>query len=115
MPSRTLEDKVEDLTKLTARLEVWVDNLVEQTGILSRDVREQNTALAALQQQLTDLLRLRDQLREIEDLKRSMAVLQHIVEDLKKTKEEWGRRFWTLLGPLLGAVVGVLLGYYLRQ
>jgi hypothetical protein len=37
------------------------------------------------------------------------------VDDLKKTKEEWGRRLWAMLGPILGAMIGVLLGYYLRK
>jgi hypothetical protein len=49
------------------------------------------------------------------DLTTKVAVLERAVEKLEKTKEEWGRRMWAMAGPIVGALVGVLLGYFLRR
>ncbi len=49
------------------------------------------------------------------DLERHFALLDHKVEELRKGKEEWGRRAWAVVGPVLGALMGVALGYLLKR
>jgi membrane protein YqaA with SNARE-associated domain len=49
------------------------------------------------------------------DLKTEVIILQRDVEKLEKTKEEWARRFWAILGPILGAIAGWALGYFSRR
>ncbi len=49
------------------------------------------------------------------DLKTEVTIVKRDIEKLEKTKEEWGRRFWAILGPVLGAVAGWALGYFSRR
>jgi hypothetical protein len=43
-----------------------------------------------------------------------VTLLEQRVEDLRHGKEEWARRLWVIVGALLSAAAGALLGYYLR-
>ena len=45
----------------------------------------------------------------------ALALLRRDVDELRQTRDEWSRRIWALAGPLLGAVVGAILGYSLRR
>jgi hypothetical protein len=44
-----------------------------------------------------------------------VALLEHQLAELRKGKEEWGRRLWAVLGPTVAALLGVLLGYFLHR
>jgi chromosome segregation ATPase len=122
MPSRTLEDKVEDLTKLAATLTEQVGNLQKEIksisidgAALGRGMADLRTNVALLERQSAEWKFIKDQLEILAALKITIALIEQNVEELKKTKEEWSRRVWALAGPILGAVVGVLLGYFLRR
>lgn len=122
MPSRTLEDKVEELTKLAATHAQQLQGLQEA---LKGSVAEHSTAAKALgelkntavrlEQQIAELVRWKAELGSLTDLRTEVTVLRREVDKLEKAKEEWGRRMWAMAGPVLGALIGVLLGYFLRK
>jgi chromosome segregation ATPase len=122
MPSRTLEDKVEELFKTVATLMSQGDNLQKETkdfttklSETNKDLAELKTRMAILERQAEEWRQIKEQLGVLTTFQISLALLERAVEELKKTKEEWSRRFWAMAGPILGAVVGVLLGYFLRR
>jgi len=94
MPSRTLENKVEDLSKLAA-------TLTEQVGNLQKEIKGSVTAqaetakvlaafrtdIALLGQQSAELKNLKEQLGALADLKISIALLERAVEELKRAKD----------------------------
>ena len=95
MASRTQGEKIDDLMRLTAALEERVNSL---KGAIDRLEGEQNRAKAELAAHATRI-----------------ALLEHHTADFRKGKEEWGRRLWTILGPILGALVGGVIGYFLKR
>ncbi len=122
MPSRTLEDRVEDLVKLAATLTEQVGNLQKELksisidgSALGRGMADLRTNVALLERQSSEWKYIKDQLEVLATLKITIALIEQNVDELRKTKEEWSRRAWALAGPILGAVVGVLLGYFLRR
>jgi hypothetical protein len=122
MPSRTLEDKVEDLTKLTAAHTEQLQNLRESLKDAGANHTKTANALndlknvvVRLEQQLVELNKWKEELGFLTDLRTDVAILRRDVDKLEKTKEEWSRRLWAMAGPIVGAVVGVLLGYFLRR
>lgn len=64
---------------------------------------------------MAELNRWRGDLPSLADLKTEVTIVKRDIEKLEKTKEEWGRRFWAILGPVLGAVAGWALGYFSRR
>jgi hypothetical protein len=122
MPSRTLEDKVEDLTKLVATHAQLLQTLQEalkgtvsehsETGKVLSDLR---TCAVRLEQQIAELSRWKAEVGSLSDLRTETAILRRDVDRLEQAKEEVGRRFWAMAGPIIGAVVGVVLGYFLKK
>src|SRR5438552_3996058 len=105
MPSRTLEDKVEELGKVSSALTEQVGTLLHAVQGLTvarsetaKELAELKTHVAVLAKEIDELKRLKEQVGALADLKINVAVLERMVDDLKKAKEEWARRFWTLLG-----------------
>lgn len=80
-----------------------------------KTVGDMNTAVAVSRQQIDELNRWKADLGPIADLKSEMALFRRDIEELRKSRDEWVRRIWAMTGPLLGAVVGAILGYYLRK
>lgn len=122
MPSRTLEDKVEELSKLVAALREQMTAIQTETtklharqGELGKEVAHLNTRMALMERQALEWGQIKEEMASLRDLKIPIAVLDRAVEELKRTKEEWSRRFWAMAGPILGAMVGVVLGYFLRR
>jgi VIT1/CCC1 family predicted Fe2+/Mn2+ transporter len=122
VPSRTLEDKVDELSKLVAVLrEQGTTNqteIIELRGKQSetgKEVADLKTRMAVLERQAMEWGEIKEEIASLRDLKIPIAILERGVEELKRTKEEWSRRFWAMAGPILGAVVGVVLGYFLRR
>ena len=122
MPIRTLEDKVEELSKLVAALREQVaatrtetKELVGKLSEMGREVADLKTRMALLERQAMEWNPIKEEIAVLRDLKIPLALLDRAVEELKRTKEEWSRRFWAMAGPILGALVGVVLGYFLRR
>ena len=84
----------------------------EQT---SKNLGDVKTSVAVVGQQIDEVNRWKLELGPIADLKSEIAILKRDIEELKKTHDEWGRRLWAMVGPLLGALVGALLTYFLRK
>jgi len=122
MPSRTLEDKVEELTKLAATHAQQLQGLQETVRAAAAEHSETARALAEVktttvrqEQHLAELNRLKGEIGSLADLNTEMKILRRDVDKLEKMKEEWGRRIWALAGPILGAAVGWALGYFSRR
>ncbi len=129
MPSRTLEDKVDDLTKLVATLtqqvrtlEAQLDGITTERADLAREVGANGRSLAVLEQQLKELRGWKDGFGSVDQLKVEQALARHDLEELKKWQEEikkqtdeWSRRIWTLISGIIIALVSLAVGYYLRS
>ncbi len=128
MPSKTLEDKVDDLTRVMASLEQQVqalkgqfDGINSEKGDLVREVASSGRLLAVIEQQLKDLRGWKDGFGSIDQLKIDLAVARNELDDLKmwqgevkKQKDEWGRRLWALISSIIVALTGWALGYFSR-
>ena len=53
------------------------------------------------------------ELNRLSDLLIRVALLEQRLNDIQQGWERWLQRLWMLLAPLVGAVVGSLLTYYL--
>jgi FtsZ-binding cell division protein ZapB len=72
--------------------------------------------LVALQGQVNGIEAVQNTLSDsVVDVKTKLALLDRQLVDLKQGKEEWGRRLWAVVGPILGALVGGLVGYLLHR
>lgn len=122
MPGRALGDKVEELQKavvdLTKRAD-WagsaLEELSERQEQAAAGVAELKAAFVRTEYQLAELNRFKNELAALADLKTELAIQKRDLEELKKVREEWTRRLWAMAGPILGALVGVVLGYFLRR
>jgi hypothetical protein len=95
MAGRTQAEKLDDLTRLTAILEARLESLKDTIN----EMKGEQAGFRA----------------ELATLTTRIALLEHQTADLRKGKEEWGRRLWMVLGPILGAIVGGVIGYFLRR
>src|SRR5271166_4041955 len=109
MPSRTLEDKVEELTKITAaqaqeirQVREKIDELVRAREETVKAIGELKNVTVRLDQQIVELYRWKEELGSLTDLKTELAILRRDVDKLEHTKEEWSRRLWAVAGPVLG-------------
>ena len=128
MPSKTLEDKVDDLTKLVSghveqfrALDGQLSGIVAEKAELAKELAAFGRSLVIIEQQTKDLRGWKEGFGTIDQLKIDIALLRKEIEelkkweeDVKKQKDEWGRRLWALAGPLLGAVVGWALAHFSR-
>ena len=128
MPSKTNEDKIDELTKLVSghveqfrALDGQLSGIVAEKGDLAKEVAAFGKALAVFEQQLKDLRGWKEGFGTIDQLKIDLALLRKEIEELKKwqeevkkQKDEWGKRLWALVGPLLGATVGWALAHFSR-
>lgn len=110
------------MSKLVTTLTQQVSNLhneIKAVGAGHSDtvktVIELKTNLALIGQQITQLQALSLQPDLVAAQKTQIALIERDVEDLKKAKDEWGKRIWAMAGPIFGAVIGVILGYFLRK
>ncbi len=83
-----------------------VKSLVDVMDVRLKDALEKLTRLDA-KQEATDRT-LSDYRREQD---RDFALLKQRVDDIRDSREKWVMRAWGLVGP----IIGVVLGYYLRR
>lgn len=115
MPPKTNTDKIDDLVRTVEALSTRLDELEKEAN----RTREQKEAIRS---QLSDhaikLSSMEKQVpgpRELPDIREQLAVVKSQVEDLRKDREEWGRRLWLLLPPIAAAIAGVVAGYFLKR
>jgi len=122
MPGRTQGEKLDETREVVATLAARLESLEPRVkAVLAEHAEtvkalgEFRTAVARVEQQVAELARWRGELGSVPDLRTEVALLKRDVGELQKTRGEWTRRLWAMAGPILGAVIGVLLGYYLRK
>ncbi len=94
MPSKTNEDKIDDLTKVVSghveqlrAVDGRLDVIVSEKTKLVREVAAFGKLLAVIEQQLKDLREWRDSFGTIDHLKVELALMRKETEELKKWQE----------------------------
>jgi predicted nucleic acid-binding Zn-ribbon protein len=98
MASKTNTERIDDLSSLAATLTERVDNTREDVVRLEAANTRATEALSEVSTQITRL--------------------EHQVGDLRKAAELSGKRWWSLLLVLVGAVIGgmlTILAQYLQR
>ena len=86
-----------------------MDELFRATTLLEeRQAASQNV----IEETRTDLSRLA---AEFADWMTRVAILEDRLVEERRTREEMARRLWAIIGPLVGAVVGGLVTYFLKR
>src|SRR5438046_2241301 len=94
MARKTDGEKIDELSGTVTTLVERFDNLRRELDTLTPRVLEVERTLG--------------------EFKTRVALLEHQTASLNQAQEKWGQRLWLLLAPLVGAVVGSLLTYYLH-
>lgn len=89
MPAKTNSELIRELSTAVTTLE-------ERVRTLRREGKRRDAAINRLTESLTAL-------------STRVALLEHQVGELRKTAEEGGRRLWSLLPPLVAAVIGGII------
>jgi F0F1-type ATP synthase assembly protein I len=97
MARRTIGENVDELLKVTTIHEVQLTQFEKKSEQLEIKLKDLESKLAELQRRVESELKL----------------LNHQVEDLRKTTERTGQRLWMVLAPIIsGVLVGVII-YFL--
>ena len=51
----------------------------------------------------------------VEDVRNWQSTAKQDIGELKKAQEEWGRRAWSLVVPIVTAIAGGVVGYLLKR
>ncbi len=98
----TNTERIDDLSATT-------NHLTTKIELIARESELSKTQLATLANSL-------DELKAANAIAiTKFALLERELEEQKKTREEWGRRRWALLVPIITAVLGAVLGYLLKR
>jgi hypothetical protein len=115
MEGKTPTEKVYNLGNLVFTLvqqvqglDVAVNRLMAEDSRAAQALGDVKMTVVRLEEQVGGLQRWKG---EMADLRTEVAILRREVDKLEKVKEEWGRRFWMIAAPAVGAVVGWILGY----
>src|SRR3954452_2993267 len=117
-PNQTerLNEALTLVTTLNARLDSMnavIESVTTAHSETTKTVGDSKTTIAVVKQQIDELNRWKGELGP--ELKTEIAILKRDVEELRKAKDEWGRRLWALVSPLVGAIVGAILTYFLKK
>jgi uncharacterized coiled-coil protein SlyX len=83
------------------------DSPTARINKLEQSVAVQAERLDALTQEVRRI--------NIPALLQRLAVLESQVKDLREGNQEWARRAWAIVGPIVGAIAGALLAYVFRR
>lgn len=106
MAAPTQGEKIDELSRIVHSLVTRLD------AVHAELIRESGRHEINLTRQ-TD--RHEDLARTVETVRVDAALVRRDVDDLRKTRDEWGRRLWALVGPLLGVAVGAVMTHLLRR
>ena len=123
MPSRTNEDKIEELTKLcatfTTQIEVLQGSLkgiVSDNADVQQVVSDLKTASAVVAQQISEIKAWKDSLGSFALIETRVALVEQSATDLKKWKdetrhreEEFGKKVWMIVPPVIAAILSSTL------
>jgi chromosome segregation ATPase len=119
MPSRTNEDKIEELTKLCATFTTQIEALqgalkgmVSDDADVQKAVSDLKTASAVIIQQIAEIRAWKDSLGSFAQIETRVALLEQSATDLKTWKdetkrreEEFGKKLWMIVPPVLAAIL----------
>jgi len=126
MARKSLTDKFNELSDLVATLTGQVTTLRQEVegigteqGKAGESISELRTALDSLVLQMTELKGWKDSVGSLGEIKVGIAVLKRRTDelegwkdDVKKQGEEWGRKLWMIVPPIIAGILTFLLGYY---
>lgn len=95
----TNSDRIDDLTRLAARSEALLESVEGRLSRAEEKLGQKGDEWAAAAGRADTRL----------------AVVERDVADLKARRDEWGRRLWALVGPILGVAIGAVATYLLRR
>lgn len=114
-PTERIHSLSNTVTSHEERLQFLAAKIVRLESALARttqELAESNHTVIRLEEQLAEFQRWK---AEATPVKTEVAILRRDVEKLEKVKEEWARRVWATVGPILGAAVGWVLGILSRK
>ena len=97
-------DRITAIERIVATHAYRLDISMKQADAAFLTLRE-------LQKDIADLKRITE--REIALLQREIDELKKWKEDVKKGEEEWGRKLWMILPPVLAVLVSNAITYLL--
>jgi len=103
------------LTEQVRGLDAELHKLADAQARTAEELAELKHTVIRLEGQAAEFQRWKADMAFIGDLKTEVAILRREVDKLEKVKEEWSRRLWATAGPVLGAIVGWVLGYFSRK
>jgi len=98
-------------------LERSIDAHIFRLDVIEGEVATIQTALSGANKELAELMR--ESGLEIALLKREAAELRKAQDEFKRQNEEWGRKLWMILPPVLAVFISnaltLLISLYLRK
>jgi hypothetical protein len=107
-----LEPVVLDLKGIIDVLQREVAGIGDEQQQTASSIQTFKTLLDDLILKVTLLLEWKSSIGSFADLTAEIAVLRERTEDLKKRSEEWGRKLWMIVPPLIAVIVTFLLTYF---
>jgi len=92
-------------------LDAAVNRLMAEDSRTAEGLGEVKMTVVRLQEQLGELQRWKGDMAAVQT---EVAILRREVDKLEKVKDEGSRRLWAIAAPVAGAVVGWILGYLSR-
>ncbi len=117
---KKLPDLIRTLTGQVATLRQEMEGIGTEQGKAGESITQLKITLDALVLQMTELKGWKDSVGSLAEMKVGIAVLTQRTDelegwkdDVKKQGEEWGRKLWMIVPPIMAAILTFLLGYYL--
>jgi uncharacterized small protein (DUF1192 family) len=95
MARKTDGEKVDELV-------ATVTTLIERVGHLREELHRLEAIVLPFRQ-------------DLEAAKSQLLIHSREIDESKKSRDEWGRRWWSLFVPVVTAIVGGVIGYFLKH